>query len=636
MHSVQHLRTSRPLRSLTLLSVLSLLALPAVPAAGAGPTAAGSAGFDVRSYSADIDVRPAEKTVSGEVAITLESRADRLSEVVLDAPGLTIQKVEEEGRALAHRIEDGRLRVTLGRPAGRGETRTLRIGYSGAPEKGMKAGPEAVFTFFHTDRWMVVKSDPGDKATLDLRLTLPEGLDVVASGRRISRDALPDGRVRHVWKEERPVSTFLYGFAAGRFQEAGAKAGSPEAPVELRFLAPGFTPEQLQTLFARTGEALRFFERRAGVPFPGGHYAQALLPEAPAQEMNLLSLMSEGYGRSVLADPREDYLVAHELAHQWWGNLVTCGSWSDFWLNEGLVTFMVAAYKEMAWGRDEYEREMLMARLRYERAAAEGALRPMVTDAWTRAEEMSGPITYSKGALVLHLLRSDLGDEDFWEGLRLYTQTAARSGGVVDTRDLQRAMEKASGEPLAWFFDQWAYGIEPELVARHRMERDQGQPPGAVVLEIEQRGAEGRKPWRIDTRIAVETGEQRVIRPVTLTKAKETFRIPVSGPVLSVRVDAGGSLPRTIEHERPWEMLVWQTAHEPDPAGRATALLALSDACSAPAAGESAAGPPAPAGCAGLADLLRRRVDEDGARIIRQLAERTLQRLAPKPAAASR
>ncbi|HJX26747.1 MAG TPA: hypothetical protein VJ885_02455, partial [Thermoanaerobaculia bacterium] len=114
-----------------------------------------------------------------------------------------------------------------------------------------------------------------------------------------------------------------------------------------------------------------------------------------------------------------------------------------------------------------------------------------------------------------------------------------------------------------------------------------------------------------------------VSRRVVLTRAKETFRIPVSGPLLSVRVDEGGTLPRAIEHDRPWEMLLWQTVHEPDPAGRATALLAMSDAC-------ALADPPA--GCAGLPDLLRRRAVEDGARIIRQLAERTLQRLAPRPA----
>lgn len=332
--------------------------------------------------------------------------------------------------------------------------------------------------------------------------------------------------------------------------------------------------------------------------------------------MNLLSLLGEDYGRSVLADPREDSLVAHELAHQWWGILVTCESWSDFWLNEGLVTFLVAAYKEVAWGRDEFDRERLLARLRYTRAFADGARRPIVTDAWTRPEEMSGPITYSKGALVLHLLRRDLGDEDFWEGLRLYTQAAAQSGGLVDTRDLQRAMETASGEPLGWFFDQWVYGLEPELAARHRVE------PGAVVLDVEQRGD---KPWRIEMQVAVETADQRVRRRVTLTRAQESFRIPISGEPLSVRVDEGGYLPRAVEHDRPWEMLVWQMVHEPDPAGRADALLTLSGACAAPAAREGAPSRSKSAGCDSLPSLLRKRAEDDGARIVRQIAERELQ-----------
>lgn len=221
-------------------SKILLLTLLTLSAAPVGSPASGPGAFDVQSYSAEIDVRPAEKSVVGEVTIVLESRDDRLSEVVLDAPGLTIASVREGDESLTHRSEDGRLRVTLDPPARRGELRTLRIRYSGSPEKGMRFSPEAAFTFFQTDRWMVVKSDPGDKARLELRLTLPAGLEVVASGRRVSREALPDGRVRHIWTEDRPVSTFLYGFAAARFQEAAATEG----PVELRFLAPGSRPSR--------------------------------------------------------------------------------------------------------------------------------------------------------------------------------------------------------------------------------------------------------------------------------------------------------------------------------------------------------------------------------------------------------
>ena len=142
--------------------------------------------------------------------------------------------------------------------------------------------------------------------------------------------------------------------------------------------------------------------------------------------------------------------MAHELAHQWWGNLLTCADWSDFWLNEGLGRpTSASAWKERAWGRDEYLREILMSHLRYQRAAADGKDRPLVWTGWAKAEEMGGPITYSKGSLVLHLLRAEIGDTAFWKGLRDYTATAAAAGGVVRTPDLRKPWKGRSAAATA-------------------------------------------------------------------------------------------------------------------------------------------------------------------------------------------
>jgi aminopeptidase N len=174
-------------------------------------------------------------------------------------------------------------------------------------------------------------------------------------------------------------------------------------------------------------------------------------------------------------------------------------------------------------------------------------------------------------------------------------------------------METASGRDLGWFFDQWAYSLQPALTARHHAEN------GAVVIELEQKGPAGKTlPWRIGMRIAVETDRERVSRRVELTKERETFRIPAAGALLSVRLDDGAWLPLPVEHERPWPMLLHQMRHEPDAAGRADALLALVKLCG---------GTAKPAGCAGLQDLLRERAAEDPARIIRQLAELALRDL---------
>jgi hypothetical protein len=176
-------------------------------------------------------------------------------------------------------------------------------------------------------------------------------------------------------------------------------------------------------------------------------------------------------------------------------------------------------------------------------------------------------------------------------------------------------MEQESGQPLAWFFDQWVYGNEPEIVARHREE------PGAVAVEIEQHGP---KPWRIGVDLAVETESERLRRRVVLTRERESFRIPVSGRLLSVRIDDDGFLPRRVQQERPWDMLAWQAVHEPDAPGRADALLALTDLCTASSA---------PDRCTGLPALLRERAVEDNARVVRQVAERMNEKLTPPDAA---
>lgn len=563
-----------------------------------------AADFDVLDYAADLRIDPAAKSVRGEVAVSIVIETDGLSAVGLDAPGLTIESVSEGDRVLAHETREGRLRVILDRPAARGEKRTLTVRYSGQPERGMRFAPDQVFTAFATEHWLVSRADPADKATLTLILTLPEPLEVVANGRPVSREALPGGVARHVWRQDRPYSTYLFGFAAARLRETSRQAGG----VRLRFLSPGLAPEEMERIFAGTEAMLAFFESRAGLPFPGDSYTQVLLPGGPAQELSGFAILSETYGKSVLEDPREDYLVAHELAHQWWGNLVTCETWSDFWLNEGMVTFLTAAYKEHQWGRDEYDRERAIARLRYERTLAEGKDRPLVTKNWQVPEDMSGPITYSKGALVLHLLRLQLGERAFWEGLKDFTRAGA--GGSVDSGDLRAALEKASGKDLKTFFDQWVYSLSPDIGASHRFE------DGAVIVTIEQRQ---EKTWTIPLTVAVETERGRESRRIELRQRKEELRFAVSAPVLSVRIDEGGNLPRSIQHERPAAMLRHQMVAEPDLLGRAEALQAFADRCLA-----------ASADCGDPRQILKERAAEDSSRLIRQLAARAMERLGPK------
>ncbi|HEX9962083.1 MAG TPA: M1 family aminopeptidase, partial [Pyrinomonadaceae bacterium] len=171
--------------------------------------------------------------------------------------------------------------------------------------------------------------------------------------------------------------------------------------------------------------------------------------------------MNEDYGRAVLKNERDIWLGAHEFAHQWWGNMVTNRDWTHFWLNEGMATFMTAAYKEHRFGREEYLSEIEKSKMRYERVRDAGKDKSLVFPDWNRPAREDRVLVYQKGAYVTHLLREEMGDEAFWKGLKIYTQKYW--GKSVETVDFQKAMEKSSGKDLSAFFDKWVYLTKNQL-----------------------------------------------------------------------------------------------------------------------------------------------------------------------------
>lgn len=288
---------------------------------------------------------------------------------------------------------------------------------------------------------------------------------------------------------------------------------------------------------------------------------------------------------------------------------MACAGWADFWLNEGFAEFMMSAYRERRFGRDEYDRDIELARTGYARIRAAGKDRQLAFRAPIAESQAGGPIVYDKGALVLNLLRYELGEKAFWRGVRLYTRRNFNRSVV--TTDLQKAMEEASGLRLARFFEQWIYGASvPDIIARHRVENNQ------VIIELEQRGS---ALWTIPLQLAVETsGARRESRRVELKDRKQEVRFKLSGNLLSVRLDDGGRLPfRVKQDDRPLAMLLYQLSREPDTAGRADALEQIQSLL-ASTKDESARGQ--------LRAALEERAARDSTRLIRALAKRALEK----------
>jgi len=259
------------------------------------------------------------------------------------------------------------------------------------------------------------------------------------------------GLGRFVWEEARPHSTYLYGFAAGQLTRATLHAEQ----TELRLFGVDIPEPGLEARFRATVGMLRFLEERATIALPRATYTQILVPGSAAQEKSSFSLIGRDELDPILVDEADGWVIVHELAHQWWGNLITCKDWSHFWLNEGITTFMVAAYKEQRWGAAAYARELARLRERHARAIDANFDVKLAFAGDYPSLGIRRAITYSKAALFLDLLRRELGDPAFWSGLGRFTRD--RAGQTVESRDFQRDFEAASGRDVSDLFKTWVY-----------------------------------------------------------------------------------------------------------------------------------------------------------------------------------
>ncbi|HXU83745.1 MAG TPA: M1 family aminopeptidase [Polyangia bacterium] len=401
--------------------------------------------FRVVAYQLELRIDRDQRTVTGRETLRVRSGGAGLSVVSFPRNGLEILAVS--GAALPLPTQADQLSLRLPAPLAAGEEVSLTIDYRVREPKGVAFHPDAVYTSFHTCHWMVCRDRPDDKATFTLAMAVPAGLTLVASGER--KEGTPG---REVWHEAVPSSPYLFGFALGNF----ARIAGTHAGVTLEsYVRPGDEGWAGRVL-ADDDRMLDFFVARAGRPLPRPFYRQVVVDGAAAQELSSFSILGRAQLEPRLADPTEDWLVAHELAHQFWGNLITCADWSHFWLNEGLTVFMVAAYKEERWGRAAYERELELLRARHQAAIDARFDVPLSFAGDYPSLKLKRAITYSKGALFVARLREVMGEQAFWRALASYTRRFA--GGTASTRDFQSAFAAETDRDLSALFGEWAYG----------------------------------------------------------------------------------------------------------------------------------------------------------------------------------
>jgi len=418
------------------------------------PHAMAQSGWRVQHFALQLEPHFETRSFTGALAMDFTLQDGTLQHLDLDAGDLQVARVQLGTASLAFERNARQLRVLLPKGLATSSPLQLRVEYEGKASSGLRfdADTQQVATAFSTSLWMPCLDDPAVRASFSLNLSLPDGMLSVGNGERVGEPTRNGDVVWHAWRLDAPMPSYLYGFAAGRFAQARQSAGA----TALEYFGPApFTPQTLPQVFADTADMLAFYADKAGMAYPLPAYRQVLLMGPAAQEMAGFSVMGARYGTRVLANPRAIWLGAHEAAHQWWGNGVTNRSWRHFWLNEGIATFMTAAYLEHRFGAEEYRDQIEAARTKYTALKEAGLDRSLVFPDWDAPMAADRSLVYDKGALVVHELRSLMGEELFWKGLRHYTRTYW--GQSVETADFQRAMESSSGIDLRAFFKRWVY-----------------------------------------------------------------------------------------------------------------------------------------------------------------------------------
>jgi len=567
---------------------------PAAPAAGDGltltPTWGGRAErartydlIDVR-YALDFDL--VAKKIAGEVTNTIAPIANGLREAAFDSEGLTILGATVNGKDAHFQTDPTHVIVALDPAPKAGESVAVTVRYEGSPTKGLYwVSPEPSYPDkpyqawtqgedMDNHFWLPTWDYPNDRATYEAFLTCKD--DLVATANGLLVDVKPGekpGTKTWHYRMAQPNVTYLIALAIGPWERyADEYKGKP---VEY-FVNKGVGEEKARRSFGKTPAMLEFFESFIGVGYPWDKYAQVAVTEFIVGGMenvsNTLQTDRTLHDERSALDRSSEGLVAHELAHQWFGDLLTCRDWTHLWLNEGFATYFQVLFAESQRGVDDLRLEMRGQQQGFIRSDGRDKPRPMVSNGFTRIGDEQNRNVYTKGSSVLHMLRFVLGDEAFRTAIRHYTTKHA--GQLVDTRDFQLAINEATGQPLDWFFEQWVTGAGyPKFEVR--AEWDESTRTETLRVKQTQTVGGAVPVFRMPVDVKFVVDGQKTVRRVWVHEKEQSFSFPLEGRPELVRFDDGGWIAKTLDFEKTVDEWVYQLEHDDDIIGRLEALDAL-------------------------------------------------------------
>lgn len=541
---------------------------------------------DIQHFDLDVTPDLKNRRVSGKASFTFQPILKPLGQLRLDAHDLEIHTVTGSAGITAWQNTDRALIVTFAKPISPTSQAKLTVTYEAEPKKGLyfrtpemgyNPGDTHIWTQgepIEARHWFPCFDAPNEFFTSTMTCRVPDGMTVLSNGRKVSDAVDEKTKLRVIkWSQEKPHVNYLITLVAGHFKRLEEKHGD----LSMSFWAAPSDFANAANSFRHTKECMEYFEAEIGVPYPWAKYDQVTVQDfnwGGMENTSISTLNASTLFSSETENIRSSQgLMAHELAHQWFGDLVTCKDWSQLWLNEGFATYYTHLFAGHKDGIDEFHYGLYRDQKRLTSRSNDTA--PMVNRDYQIPEDMFrkyGFLSYTKGSWILHMLRSQLGPDLFRKCVKTYLERH-RHGNVV-TEDLRSIIEEHSGRSFDRFFDQYVFHAHhPELKIAYAW--DEKAKLAKISVQQTQKIDDNVLLFHVPLPVRFKTDGQAVDHTLPITKLAEDYYFPLAKAPQIVRIDPDLTLLAKITFAPPTAQLHAQLADASDALGRLQAVELL-------------------------------------------------------------
>jgi aminopeptidase N len=504
--------------------------------------------------------------------------------LILDAKGMDILKVQLDGKDLTYTYDSSYLKIKLGRTFTRSDKYTVNISYVAKPDERVTGGSSAItsdkglyfinpkgeekskmpqiWTQGETEAssvWFPTIDAPNVKTTQEIFITVEDKYVTLSNGKLVSSKKNSDGTRTDHWKQDLPHAPYLFMMGVGEFKvvkDVYTRLDGTKMDVNY-YVEPEWEP-YAKAIFGETPNMIGYFSKLLGVEYPWDKYHQIVVREYVSGAMENTGAVIFGdfvyKNDRELLDGNDQSTIAHELFHHWFGDLVTCESWSNLPLNESFANYSQYLWDEYRFGLDEADYQAEGEADGYFQSAQGGGYHNLIWFDYEDKEQMFDGHSYNKGGRILHMLRCYLGDEAFFKGINLYL--TANKFKPAEFHQLRLAFEDVSGEDLNWFFNQWFLGsAHPVLDVSQKFDA----AAASVTVSVKQNQSMEISPiFRLPVDVAVFDSEGKHVHRIFIDQLEQSFVLPVKGELKCVLFDDQQMLLAKIREDKPVDQYIFQ------------------------------------------------------------------------------